>query len=258
MTAQDIQSALSLSALNARMAVPSSENNSAINYGIQIPLSYFAQIGDPELFRSQLASTLAQASQHYDHSKRASRQVTFLLPGHEALADWQVKIFNELRRNLPDYLYLDPKSKKFDGVVVELLEAGDLKGQPQSDGKRLFVSIGSLSENSDAVLSWHKAFAIADWLGGRYALDSETGVIDFSQVRGSDSDLQRVLAYYQTHQENTATKLQADLFIRMIEGKASNDDYIKFALNLPILKKVPLHLLVQAARLALKAIGSAA
>ena len=84
-SAQDILAALSISQLNAQMAVPSPVQEAAVNYGIEAPLSYFADIGDPELFRSQVVSFLSQAVKHYNHSKKEGRDVTFILRKKEAL-----------------------------------------------------------------------------------------------------------------------------------------------------------------------------
>jgi hypothetical protein len=238
--------------------VVSPAGNSQADYAIEVSLGYFAGIGDPELFRSQLTQFLAQAAKHYEFARANAREVTFLLRQRELLADWQKNILDQLDKEAPSYVKQGLSVQKYEGVVVELLDAGGIKSRPQSDGKKVFFSIGSLSENQDAVLSWHKAFAVADWLGGRYAVDPGTKVVDFNKVRGTDSDLQRVLAYYQSHQKNTQTKIEADRFLRMVQGQGSIEDYQNFALNLPILKKVPLQILIQTARLALKAIGSAA
>ncbi|MGH7197322.1 MAG: hypothetical protein ACREH5_01080, partial [Candidatus Omnitrophota bacterium] len=255
-TARDVLAAFSLSEQNAWMSVPSPVQGSGANFAIKQSLDYFGGIGDPELFRSQLVNYLTQAVKHYDASKKENKEVTFILSGMDLLADWQRTIVEELEKELPPFIEVDPKSRE--GIVVELLRAGAIQKTPGNDGRRLYISVGDIENDADSALSWHKAFVVSNWLGTRYTLDPSTKKIDFEKVSATEQDVQRVVDYVQSHLKDKSAKIFAGLFIRMATGQAKPEEYRTFTLEIPLLKKVPLNVLIQTARLLLKAVGAAA
>lgn len=256
--------AQTLSEMNARMSIPSpaglpagEAGNATVLYSVRMSLKMFQEIGDPEVFRAQISNLYAQMVKHYEHAKTKNREASFILTDKDVLTNWQSAMMEEEMKEVSSFVHLG-EPKVLQGVTIDLVRTEEAKDKVSSDGKRLFTPIGEVDATGQDLLGWHKAFGLADWLAGRYLLDPDKKTINFDQVKATDSDVQNVLSYYNTHLENKDTKLTAETFISIVTGRADTGTFQKYALHLPVLRKIPFHILIQAAKLALKAVGAAA
>jgi HEAT repeat protein/serine/threonine protein kinase len=256
-TPQDVATALAISEQNSWLSVPAVVQETASSFGIHVPLGYFAKLKDPAHFQAQFQSFIAQAVRHMERSRRDRKEVKFLFGDDDELEAWQRSFVKDLIDGEAAFEFAST-SKPFDGVVINLLEAEKTAGEFKKDDRRLYLSIAEIGSDGDSVLSWHKAFAIANWLGTRYALDPRTGKINLEKVKVTDQDLQQVVGYFAAHRKDKSRKFSPELFLRIVTGQASAEDFRAFALDLPILKRIPLQVLLHAAQNALRAVGRAA
>jgi len=257
-TARDVISALTLSELNTAISMPAVTSQAPIVYGINVPLTHFGKIKDPQAFNAQLGLLVSQAAKHRKAALKQNKQAEIFLSEADLLVNWQRDLLKTAARSFPSFIKAGEPEKTFKGAVIMLWDARSTPGAPSNDGKTFYVSIGELGAEGQDVVSWVRAFSIANWIGSRYDYDPKTGTVDLDEVKPADQELQKVLAFFNTHLEDRTDSVSAELFLRLITGRGDSKDYLKYVLELPILRKIPLNIIIQGARLALRAVGVAA
>jgi hypothetical protein len=218
--------------------------------GHVIPVTAFGE--DPKdaqlsLLVTQLAGT---------HRIEARRQDRFYLDG---LSGTQVLSAKKLidKHKAHKYIFLGGavEDKEFNGLIVRYVPTDALKVTPLRDDRTLLFPVSGFE--ADALLGWFEAIPTAGALADAYgaAFDGKHLKIDLDKVDPSSFHA-NVFNFFLDKTSNKT--LDRAMLKAILEGRADLDAFREFSFFLPLARKVPLHALIQGARLAMRAIEAAA
>ena len=143
--------------------------------------------------------------------------------------------------------------EKFDGVVMKYVATDNLDAVPSAgDGRTLLIPVTGVT--ADSLLGWYSLFKIGGTLGGVFSAHYKDRAIDFSKVSADKIPIQAV-NFFKTRGE----KVTQTLLFEMTKGDIRDLGLLKaISFYLPMAQRIPIDAFVQAARMAVQQVGSAA
>lgn len=257
-TAQGVATILNLSALKSDMAIAKTHSTAV---GHLFSLRDFSRITDRRQFVVQLQLLIQQITRAH----MLSGNDMFFLEDTESLNQWQRiflnKIVDESRMISPDslkaknnYIHIG-SSKVFLGVLVQYVVTDALKDIPKRDARTLLVPVSGF--NAKSVLGWYSVIRVGGVLGNVFSknYDAVEHKINFNLIGISDIP-QEVFHFYNSKAVNPVSSRQ--LLIQILIGDTNVKSLKQFSFSLPLIQGIPIEIIAQGLRLALKTVGAAA
>gem|GEM_PF-6838425 len=237
---------LAMAAEQTDAAVTTVRSRASLEHAL--PTGSLAQIQDEIVFASQ-AQILVEAFLRIRRLSEFNKDA-FYLTGE----------FNEIQRsiletlikknNLVSTVYLgEPRGKS---VIVRYRDTARMNEAPTNQKNEIQFPVTGLEK--DQVLGWYAAIRLAGSIGEVYAAHFADGEIRFAEVSPEDLP-EAAFTFRNTHGvEHLADR---SIWKAVSEGNVSLEDFRKASFYLP-LQKIAIEVLVQGARMALRAVGGSA
>ncbi len=254
LTAQGVVTLFRLSRMNADMTFEVKETS--FTMGHVLPVGAFSDIQDDTLNKKYTTQIKILIEQIFHAHKNYQKDV-FFIQGTDSLNAAQKRILDiwisAANATLGgEFVKIGEPDENFQGIVVRYVAADTVQVLPSQDGRTLMVPVVGLK--ADSALGWYEVISLGRDLGNVFGLSFSDNKIDFTKATAQD--LENGRRFFNSRSKKEAS--DSSEFKELISGAMKLAHFKEFGFSLPLVQKVEVDLLVQTAKLLLKAVGVAA
>jgi hypothetical protein len=242
---------LSASQADASMAAYLQEKRAPI--GHVLPVSALGSISTPRQFLAHVQILIQQGLQA--RKQPGFKNDTFLLTGLDKLTPVQraavVQAVTQANATVSDGspAFQLGDAPPFNGVRVQYVLADGLDQLPKAEPNTLYLPISGV--DADALLGWYDVILIGGALGGSY--DVESHRLDVDKIDGAFSFMNAKTA------EKIPSKTDLSRLVTLnLDAETALDEFYRYRVLLPLVRRIPVEAFIQGARLALRSVGISA
>ncbi|HTL70934.1 MAG TPA: hypothetical protein VL404_06555 [Candidatus Eisenbacteria bacterium] len=259
LTTQGALALLAAAAMRAQVSLAEIKEPAA-PLGLEVPVDAMNAIADTAEFKAQTQLLFAQIAKKHENP-RYRKGTTFFLVGLDKLTEARRSIVRATALQAVSairdgaFIREGAAGADFQGVVVKMFDPSDGRAAARGDARTIHLPVGGFDD--EALYGWSELFDTASAAGSFFSgyFDASRNTIRYAEVETGKFP-EGLFQYYKTRAENPPQG--PEVLVRIFSGLAGQKELVSYRFLLPVIRRIPVNLLISTAEHMLRAVGVAA